>query len=341
MAQVDIIMPLYNKAETVRRAIRSIQHQSVTDWRLIVVDDGSTDQGPDIVAALDDDRIIIIHQENQGPGAARNRGIALAQSEFLSFLDADDEWYPWFLENSLNAIQENDVTMVASMYYLWPQMQDMTEFWASRGVRIGVYCLQGNEDPAWVNKLRGVFLVWNVLMFTETARKYDGFYEKDHCVSGEDTTFFLRVLFGEPVMLIEPAAVRYHTENSALGFYLSRPRPVPPYLIEPETVLKYCPSAKRKLLLQLLDYMALLSARQFARWGMKKQAKSLLHEFPGTKIHGMLYKRCCYEISVSYLMPYWIRFKYALRVLIIPAIKLFSRQKRSQPEPPMMPYEES
>ncbi|MBN2377770.1 MAG: glycosyltransferase family 2 protein [Sedimentisphaerales bacterium] len=341
MPHVDIVMPLYNKAETVRRAIRSIQHQSVTDWRLIVVDDGSTDQGPDIVAALDDDRITIIRQENQGPGAARNRGIALAQSEFLSFLDADDEWYPWFLENSLKAIQENDVAMVASMYYLWPQKQDMTEFWAKRSVRTGIYHLQGNEDPVWVNKLRGVFLAWNVLMYTETARKYDGFYEKNHCMSGEDTTFFLRVLFGEPVMLIEPPAVRYHTETSELGFYLSRPRPIPPYLIEPETVLKYCPSANRKLLLQLLDYMALLSARQFARWGMKKQAQSLLDRFPGTKIHEKLYKRCRYEILVSCLMPNWIRFKYALRLLIMPVLKLCLHNNRTLPELPTMPYEES
>ncbi len=74
MALVDIVMPLYNKAETVARSIESIRQQELEDWHLIVVDDGSTDEGAQIVREIQDKRIELISQENQGPGAARNVG---------------------------------------------------------------------------------------------------------------------------------------------------------------------------------------------------------------------------------------------------------------------------
>jgi len=115
MARVDIVIPLYNKAACVGRAIRSILNQTMTDWSLIVVDDGSTDNGPDVVRTFNDPRIRLIQQQNAGPGAARNRGIAEATSEYIAFLDADDEWLPFHLENSLFAIETQAVKMVASM----------------------------------------------------------------------------------------------------------------------------------------------------------------------------------------------------------------------------------
>ena len=339
MAQVDIVMPLYNKAETVRRAIRSIQHQSVTDWRLIVVDDGSTDQGSDIVAALDDERITIIRQDNQGPGAARNRGIALAESEFLSFLDADDEWYPWFLKNSLKAIQENDVAMVVSMYYLWPQKQDMTEFWASRNVRAGVYSLQGNENPAWVNKMRSVVKVLNFVARRETVHKYDGFYEKNRCLAGEDTTLFLRILFGENFMVIGPPAARRHSESGELGIYSKQARPVPPYLLDPHEVMRYCPEKNQALLQKVLDYMAVTAARAQARSGKKNDAITLVDRFPGSKSFKGLYYRCRYEIAFSRCLPYWIKFKMMFSTPVKALLNCLAKSKANQQEPPLMPYE--
>ena len=120
MAEVTMVIPLYNKSSLVERAIRSIQEQTFEDWHLIVVDDGSTDDGGDIVRGIVDGRIELIRQSNQGPGAARNAGIARAESEFIAFLDADDQWYPWYLANALEAIQKNDVAMVVSMFHEWP-----------------------------------------------------------------------------------------------------------------------------------------------------------------------------------------------------------------------------
>jgi len=310
-------MPLYNKAETVRRAIRSIQHQSVTDWRLIVVDDGSTDQGPDIVAAIDDDRITIVRQENQGPGAARNRGIALAQSEFLSFLDADDEWYPWYLENSLRAITENDVALAGTHYYEWPKKNDMSKFWARRGVHCGRFSLVGNEDPGWAESLLLFFHVGNSLMKTQMACKFDGFYVGERCDSGEDTVFFIRIAINEDFMIIDPPAVIHHREDSSLSNRAELS--LAPFCENPEVVLKYCPAHKRNLLRSVIARFALRSARNYARHGYKKRAMELLKSFPESRKFSGQYYRCRYEIILSRWFTYWIRFKCAVG----PPVRLF------------------
>jgi glycosyltransferase involved in cell wall biosynthesis len=91
-------MPLYNKAQEVCRAIQSVLNQSVADFELIVVNDGSTDNGPEIVRRYSDPRIRVFDQENAGVSEARNTGIRKAGAELVAFLDADDEWLPDFLE---------------------------------------------------------------------------------------------------------------------------------------------------------------------------------------------------------------------------------------------------
>lgn len=88
----DVVMPLYNKREFVGRTIASVICQSFTDWRLIVVDDGSSDGGADVVRHFDDPRISLIQQSNNGVGPARNAGIAASKAGWIAFLDADDLW---------------------------------------------------------------------------------------------------------------------------------------------------------------------------------------------------------------------------------------------------------
>ena len=95
---ISIIMPLYNKEHEVRRSINSILAQTDTGFELIVVNDGSTDKGARIVQTVQDNRIKMIHQENAGVSAARNRGIEASRTDLIAFLDADDEWKPTFLE---------------------------------------------------------------------------------------------------------------------------------------------------------------------------------------------------------------------------------------------------
>lgn len=90
----DIVTPLYNKAPFISRTIESVIAQDFADWRLFVVDDGSTDDGPDLVAQFADKRITLIRQKNAGVGPARNTGIAAGSAPWVAFLDADDVWMP-------------------------------------------------------------------------------------------------------------------------------------------------------------------------------------------------------------------------------------------------------
>lgn len=90
-ADLSVIMPLHDCAPWVERAVRSVLERADGLLELIVIDDGSTDAGPEIVASIDGP-VRLIHQEHTGPAAARNAGLRVARGAIIGFLDADDVW---------------------------------------------------------------------------------------------------------------------------------------------------------------------------------------------------------------------------------------------------------
>ena len=102
----SVIIPLYNKEQIVEKTIRSVLQQTFTDFELIIVDDGSTDNSLNIVKSIEDKRIIIIEQKNGGPSKARNTGILNARSNWLYFIDADDEMLSDALDHFWNYINK-------------------------------------------------------------------------------------------------------------------------------------------------------------------------------------------------------------------------------------------
>ncbi|HUR41104.1 MAG TPA: glycosyltransferase [Verrucomicrobiae bacterium] len=91
---VSVILPTYNRASVLRRALGSILAQTYRNLDVIVVDDGSSDDTEGVVRGMGDARVRYIRKENRGPGAARNAGIVLARGELIAFQDSDDEWLP-------------------------------------------------------------------------------------------------------------------------------------------------------------------------------------------------------------------------------------------------------
>ncbi|EOZ93861.1 Beta-1,3-glucosyltransferase [Indibacter alkaliphilus LW1] len=99
----SIVIPLYNKELSITNTLRSVLNQTFKDFEVVIVNDGSTDKSVEKVEAFKDPRIRLIHQENAGVSAARNKGIVEAKNEWITFLDADDLWMERHLV-SLNAM---------------------------------------------------------------------------------------------------------------------------------------------------------------------------------------------------------------------------------------------
>jgi glycosyltransferase involved in cell wall biosynthesis len=99
--KVSVVVPMFDAAATIRRALDSVLAQTERDFELVVVDDGSTDEGPALVKACRDPRVRLVSQAHGFVSAARNRGTREARADLVSFLDADDEYRPAFLETVL------------------------------------------------------------------------------------------------------------------------------------------------------------------------------------------------------------------------------------------------
>lgn len=95
---ISVIIPLYNKEMYISDTIQRVLQQSFQNFEIIVVNDGSTDRGPEIIRSIGNGRIRLIEKENGGVSSARNRGIEEAIYDYVAFLDADDEWLPNHLE---------------------------------------------------------------------------------------------------------------------------------------------------------------------------------------------------------------------------------------------------
>lgn len=105
----DVVVPLYNKATTIERCLASIAAQTLPVNRVIVVNDGSTDDSADVVEQLRGRinlDLRVVSQDNQGVSVARNRGIAEATTEFVCLLDADDAWHPGFMKTMQALIED-------------------------------------------------------------------------------------------------------------------------------------------------------------------------------------------------------------------------------------------
>src|SRR5699024_2666155 len=114
---VSIIMPAYNAEKYISESIDYVKNQLFTNWELIIIDDYSKDKTLDVIRSFDDSRIKIIELEkNSGAAYARNRGIEVAQGEFIAFLDSDDLWTEEKLKQQISFMKSNDYAFTCTEY---------------------------------------------------------------------------------------------------------------------------------------------------------------------------------------------------------------------------------
>lgn len=131
---ISVVIPLYNKRDSIIRALDSVFKQTVLPDEVIIVNDGSTDGSDKMVELLNHSMVRLIHQKNAGVSAARNRGIDSAKNEWIAFLDADDVWKPDYLKEIFDLAQSYPGCSVLATAY---ELEDSS----------------GNRTPILLNKI--------------------------------------------------------------------------------------------------------------------------------------------------------------------------------------------
>ncbi|MGI8640394.1 MAG: glycosyltransferase family 2 protein [Pyrinomonadaceae bacterium] len=130
---VSVVIPAYNAAKTLEATVRSVFEQTVQDFEIIIIDDGSKDNTVEVAQSIaeQDSRVKVLSQPNGGASAARNTGIKAGKGKYVAFLDADDLWLPHKLERQLAVLNsEKDVTAVQSgVYYVRDNLEVISVGW--------------------------------------------------------------------------------------------------------------------------------------------------------------------------------------------------------------------
>ena len=260
-------------------SLRSVAAQTLTDLEIIVVDDGSRDLGAALVRAFPDPRVLLIHQDNAGPGSARNRGIAEARGRFLAFMDADDEWMPDFLDRALKHLDRDPE--LAAVTFAWmdqPAAVSSASEFQRRGLAGGIQPISPALPPSRLVAM--VIFMWPVstVARADVVRRFGGFYEKG-VRFGEDGHLWLKVLLNAPVRFEMAPAAYFHHEWSALSSNRRAMRSVEPFLTDPDDVRRICPGHLRDLLERFLCLRALKTSCTLAYWGHWREGAALRRRF--------------------------------------------------------------
>lgn len=207
----SVIMPLYNKAPYVKKAIDSVISQTFRDFEIVVIDDGSSDGSlSEAKAALSETSLPyqVIHQENAGVSTARNNGVAVSEGDYLCFLDADDWWAPTFLERMDGLIHDYPGAGAygTNYYYVKNGRQRVCVTTSETGVVN--YCKSYSERlqmPLWT----GATCIHRAI-YDEMG----GF--RPNLILGEDFDLWIKIALKHKVVFLnEPLAFYYQDSNPA------------------------------------------------------------------------------------------------------------------------------
>src|SRR4030042_2191113 len=269
-ARISIVMPLYNKEGEVSRAIKSVLAQNFSDFELLVINDGSTDKGPEVVRQIEDKRVSIIDQDNGGVSAARNRGIEEAKSDFITFLDADDEWKTDFLESVIRMRRNFPDCKVFGTNYLY---RNVDGFLMST-------ILRGLPKAPWEGALEDYFKVAShsdppisssaVAVVKEALASIGGF--PVGVTTGEDLLTWARLASRYKIAYSTQPAAIFHLRESLRGRPTRIPNPIDTVGQELKKILKEEKNENVYGLKEFIAHWHQMRASVFLRLGKRKEA---------------------------------------------------------------------
>jgi glycosyltransferase involved in cell wall biosynthesis len=267
-------MPLYNKAESVLASVGSVLRQTFAEFELIVVDDGSTDASVRTVAGLGDPRLRLVGQANAGPGAARNRGLREAAGEYVTFLDADDEWEPEFLDRAVTALDRNpDSGAWVSGRLVGPGRASQEPRNRKMGLIGGAWRLPHDTPPKALKFYVDFCHSSCVVARRSLVQRYGGYYDAERSTYGEDSYLWLMFVLNHRLQVDPAPLVWFHTEHSSLGSALLGRHPVRPALTDAGPLLERCDPAYLDELHDLLAYYRLIETEKLVGQGRLTRAE--------------------------------------------------------------------
>ena len=258
---ISVVVPLYNKARYVRDAVRSALDQTLSPLEVIVIDDGSTDGGADIVQAIGDDRVRLVRQPNHGVSYTRNLGIGLARGDWIAFLDADDWYHPEMLsslQQAQAAVPEAGM-LGAGFRRVAPDFDGEVAPWS---VSDSFFEVEVVEDlrTRWMRA--APFCTSSVAIRSSLLRSLQPCFETADSI-GEDLDLWFRVADLTPVALVNApcAAVRVLPDSLSTT---QPPAALPAYLerMERRALAGDIPARHRRSAIRFVAQMQVTLARE-------------------------------------------------------------------------------
>ena len=208
----SIVIPLYNKANHIEDAIRSLMRQSFDRFEIIVVDNNSSDDGLAIVEKMDEPRIVVVEEKNQGVSYARNRGVSLAKYHWICFLDADDTWEKDQLLNFNHAISKHTEILVFANNYKIVDAKGRERKCERNNSH---YDHQIYNKPCFFHDYNHGDMPVNmnsVCMHKDVFQKIGGF--SNELKNGEDTLFWMKIFLRNKIYFTDYVGSTYHLKAS-------------------------------------------------------------------------------------------------------------------------------
>jgi glycosyltransferase involved in cell wall biosynthesis len=210
---VSVIIPTYNRAHLIGRAIQSVLKQTYQDFEVIVVDDGSIDNTEEVVKKIQENRVYYYkHDKNKGGSAARNTGISLAKGEYIAFQDSDDEWLPEKLEKQIGVFnnQTKNVGVVYTGFYRI-EGNNKTYIPSSK--------IEKKEGNIHDQLLKGNFITTQAMVVRKECFEITGGFD-ENLPRFQDWELVIRLSkYYQFKCIDEPLVVSYYTQNSISSNY--------------------------------------------------------------------------------------------------------------------------